>query len=82
MTKQEILNLLNGSEMGVEHTEEESMANIVESMRKNPTMWKKLISSFGNETKPLRVGIRTTWGEVILIMSDDLIEIWNEVKAA
>ena len=66
----------------VEHTREERIAAIVDSMRNKHSWWEKRISIFAIAPKQITIGLQDPWGDIIFIEASDLINLWNEVKVA
>ena len=65
-----------------EHTIEERINAIVDSMRNKPSWWKENISKFKFASNRLTIAIRLPWGDLGIFDSYDLINLWNEVKVA
>ena len=66
----------------VEHTREERIAALVDSMRNNPSWWEERISIFAIAPKQITIALQDPWGGIGFIEASDLINLWNEVKAA
>ena len=66
----------------VEHTIEERITAIVDSMRNKSSWWEETIAKFELASKRLTIAIRLPWGEIGIFESHDLIDLWNEVKVA
>ena len=66
----------------VEHTQEERIVAIVDSMRKFPSWWEERISVFAIAPKQITIALQDPWGGIGFIEATDLINLWNEVKVA
>ncbi len=66
----------------VEHTQDELMTAIVDSMRNHPSWWEERISVFEIAPKQITIALQDPWGGIAYIEAFDLINLWNEVKAA
>ena len=82
MTSQELFKSINGKGKKMEHTQEELISAIVDSMRNKPSWWEETIAKFELASKRLTIAICLPWGEIGIFGSHDLINLWNEVKVA
>ena len=82
MTTQELFKSINGKGKKVEHTQEELISAIVDSMRNNPSWWEERISVFAIAPKQITIALQDPWGGIGFIEASDLINLWNEVKVA
>ena len=82
MTSQELFMNLNGKGKKEEHTQEERIIALVDSMRNYPTWWEKRIPLCEIAPKQITIAFRDPWGGIGFIEASDLINLWNEVKVA
>lgn len=82
MTTQELFKSITRKGKKVEHTQEERIAAIVDSMRKFPSWWKNHIAMCELVKSGGVMRLADPWGGYGDYEPSFLIDLWNKVKAA